>query len=95
MSVYESYVSCANPSRLMTRLCRHWGHKLTVELSESCGSVEFPAGRCKFIVEQDLLQVSLEMPEDNQVRMQQVVAEHLQRMVGEETLTIEWRASLE
>jgi uncharacterized protein len=95
MSMIKCYIACANPPRLMTRLCRHWGHKFPVELGESRGSVAFPAGRCEFMAEPGMLQVSLAMPEDNQARMQQVVAEHLQRMAGEEALTIEWRASLE
>jgi hypothetical protein len=42
-----------------------------------------------------LLQVSLHMPEENQARMQQVVAEHLQRMAGSETLAVQWRARLD
>ncbi|AYC32343.1 DUF2218 domain-containing protein [Pseudomonas cavernae] len=95
MTVYDAYVNCANPARLMTRLCRHWGHKFTVELDEGRGAVEFPNGRCEFVSEVGLLQVSLRMPEDNQARMQQVVAEHLQRMAGDEPLVIEWRVRLE
>lgn len=95
MSVSESCIACANPARLMTRLCRHWGHKFPVELSENRGSVAFPAGRCEFMVEPGMLQVSLAMPQESQTRMQQVVADHLQRMAGEEALTIDWRTSLE
>ncbi|MGG5870805.1 DUF2218 domain-containing protein [Pseudomonas peli] len=95
MTVSEAYVSCANPVRLMTRLCRHWSHKFNVQLAEGHGSVAFPAGTCEFAAEASLLQVSLHMPEDNQARMQQVVAEHLQRMAGTETLAVHWRARLE
>lgn len=95
MTISEAYVACANPVRLMTRLCRHWSHKFNVELDAASGSVAFPNGTCAFAVEADLLQVSLHMPEDNQARMQQVVAEHLQRMAGTETLAVNWRARLE
>ena len=95
MTVSEAYVTCANPARLMTRLCKHWSHKFNVELGEANGSVAFPNGTCEFAVEADLLQVSLRMPEDSQARMQQVVAEHLQRMAGTETLAVHWRARLE
>jgi hypothetical protein len=95
MTVSEAYVTCANPVRLMTRLCRHWSHKFNVQLDEGRGSVAFPAGTCEFAAEASLLQVSLRMPEDNQARMQQVVAEHLQRMAGAETLAVHWRARLE
>ena len=95
MTISEAYVTCVNPVRLMTRLCRHWSHKFKVELDEGHGSVAFPAGTCTFAAEASLLQVSLDMPEDSQVRMQQVVAEHLQRMAGSETLAVEWRARLD
>lgn len=95
MTVSEAYVTCANPTRLMTRLCRHWSHKFNVELDEAQGSVDFPNGCCEFAVEAGLLQVSLRMPEENQARMQQVVAEHLQRMAGSEPLEVQWRARLD
>lgn len=95
MTTSEAYVTCTNPARLMTRLCRHWSHKFNVELGEDNGSVAFPNGTCEFVAEAGLLQVSLSMPEENQERMQQVVAEHLQRMAGEEALTVEWRVRLE
>lgn len=95
MIVYESDVNCANPARVMKRLCRHWGHKFTVVVDANFGSVEFPNGRCEFIAQASLLHVSLSMPEENQPRMQQVVADHLQRMAGEEVLAISWRERLE
>jgi hypothetical protein len=95
MTISEAYVTCTNPARLMTRLCRHWSHKFSVELDEGHGSVAFPAGTCAFAAEAGLLQVSLHMPEENQARMQQVVAEHLQRMAGSETLAVQWRARLD
>ncbi|HZX18484.1 MAG TPA: DUF2218 domain-containing protein [Pseudomonas sp.] len=95
MTISEAYVTCVNPARLMTRLCKHWSHKFNVELGEEKGSVAFPNGTCEFAVEPGVLQVNLHMPEENQVRMQQVVAEHLQRMAGTEALTVEWRARLE
>ncbi len=95
MTISEAYVTCANPVRLMTRLCRHWSHKFNVELDESHGSVAFPAGTCEFVAEAGLLQVSLRVPEDSQARMQRVVAEHLQRMAGSEPLAVQWRARLD
>lgn len=95
MTVSEAFVTCANPARLMTRLCRHWSHKFNVEVDEGHGSVDFPNGCCEFFAEAGLLQVSLRMPEDNQARMQQVVAAHLQRMAGSEPLDVQWRARLD
>ncbi len=92
MTISEAFVTCTNPARLMTRLCRHWSHKFNVELGEDHGSVAFPLGTCAFVAEASVLQVSLNMPEDNQVRMQQVVAEHLQRMAGSETLVVHWQS---
>lgn len=95
MMISEAYVTCTNPVRLMTRLCRHWSHKFNVELDERHGSVDFPNGCCEFTAETGLLQVSLRMPEDRQARMQQVVAEHLQRMAGTEPLAVQWQARVD
>ena len=35
-----------HPQRLMTRLCKHWGHKFAVELAEQHCSIELPLGLC-------------------------------------------------
>ncbi len=44
------------PVRLMTRLCKHWGHKFPVELGEQQGSIELPLGLCHMRCT-DILQV--------------------------------------
>jgi hypothetical protein len=52
--------------------------------------VNFPGGPCNFYVSNELLRVVLSVDEASHERLQQVVADHLQRMAGEETLFIEW-----
>lgn len=95
MTMCEAYVTCANPVRLMTRLCRHWSHKFEVQLDEGQGSVAFPDGACEFTANAGVLHVRLQMPEDSQARLQPVVAEHLQRMASDEPLEVQWRTGLE
>lgn len=88
-------VSCQDPARLIRRLCKHWGHKFPVEMMNSRCIVQFPSGSCEFVMEASLLQVHLSVTSDSLSRMQQVVADHLQRMAGEESLAIYWRQRME
>ena len=95
MSITQAFIISRDPARLMRRLCKHWSHKFPVELDEHRGLVRFPTGTCEFLHEAQLLQVRLAMTAQELPRMQQVVAEHLQRMAGDEPLAIQWCESLE
>ena len=74
----------------MKRLCKHWGHKLPVELSEQQGSIELPLGICHMLCT-DILQVELHSDVEQISQLQQVVADHLRRMASSEELVIDWQ----
>ena len=78
------------PERLMKRLCKHWGHKFPVELSEQQGSIELPLGICRMLCT-DILQVELHSDVEQISQLQQVVADHLRRMASSEELVIDWQ----
>ena len=84
-------VATANPSRLINRLCKHWSHKFPVRHDEREGEIELSIGICRLRAAESGLNVSLEAESLEQLhQMQQVVAEHLQRMASGESLSFDW-----
>jgi hypothetical protein len=89
IQVTVAVIETAQPERLMKRLCKHWGHKFPVEVSEQLGSIELPLGICRMTCT-DSLKVELHSDAEQMATLQQVVADHLQRMGSAETLVINW-----
>lgn len=85
-------VATPNPSRLINRLCKHWGHKFAVQHDEQKGEIQLPTGNCRLQVVEGGLRVVVEAEEPQQLqKLQQVVAEHLERMATGETLSFTWQ----
>lgn len=82
-------IETENPKRLMTRLCKHWGHKFPVSAGEQESEIQLPMGVCRMRCN-DILAVELEGDAEQMPRFQEVVADHLHRMASKETLAIEW-----
>ncbi|GAB3483049.1 DUF2218 domain-containing protein [Azotobacter salinestris] len=92
MTVSSAWIASQDPPRLIRRLCKHWAHKFPVSLDERRGEIQLPLGRCLLQVGDGQLEVCLQASDAEQIqRFQQVVAEHLQRMAGDETLDFAWR----
>lgn len=89
MATSNSTIETDNPSRLMTRLCKHWQHKFEVEADETRSAIHLPLGVCRMHCDAQL-HVALEGDDEQMERFQQVVADHLHRMASRETLAIEW-----
>ena len=85
-------VAVENSSRLINRLCKHWGHKFPVQHDQQKGEIELPIGNCRLQVADGGLQVVLEAEDPEQLqKLQQVVADHLERMATGETLSFTWQ----
>ncbi|HTN66465.1 MAG TPA: DUF2218 domain-containing protein [Burkholderiaceae bacterium] len=85
-------IKANNPARLILRLCKHWGHKFPVSFDERQGDVQLSIGRCLMQAQVGELEVRLESGDAEQLqKLEEVVADHLQRMAGAEALNIEWR----
>lgn len=77
--------------RLIIQLCKHWGHKFPVRQGERWGEIDLPLGTCRMRADDAALSVELEGEADQMSRLQEVVAEHLQRMARKEELVIRWQ----
>jgi hypothetical protein len=90
MAIATSRIATATPSRYITRLCKHWGHKFEVTFDEQKGVIQFPAGTCQLEAQEGVLLAQIEFPAEDLERMEGVVADHLQRMGSGEALAIDW-----
>ena len=92
MPTAKASVPTANAAKYLQQLCKHWSHKLEVELSERKGVVRFPAAVVRFDAGDDALLVTIEGEASEEVeRMKGVVASHLDRFAFREApLKFDW-----
>lgn len=85
-------VATAAPSRLINRLCKHWGHRFPVRHDEQAGEISLSIGECRLRVVEAGLEVALYAADPAQLQqLQQVVADHLLRMASGEALVFAWQ----
>jgi uncharacterized protein len=85
MPIVSASVPTVNAAKYMQQLCKHWSHKLPVDLSGERGVVRFPDAVVAFEARADDLMVTIDSPEKAAVeRMKDVVASHLDRFAFRE-----------
>lgn len=90
-------VSCAtvatdNPGRLITRLCKHWGHKFPVSFDALQGEIQLSLGHCVLQAQDNALAIRLSAADGEQLqRLETVVSDHLQRMAAEPLPVFDWQ----
>jgi hypothetical protein len=94
MTIATARVPTANGAKYLQQLCKHWGHKLEVELSDRKGVVRFPSAVATMEASPDALLVTIEAAEGETLeRMKGVVASHLDRFAFREApLPFSWSA---
>ncbi|RJF85831.1 DUF2218 domain-containing protein [Sphingomonas cavernae] len=96
MTASTARVPTTNGSRYLQQLCKHWAHKMPVEFTPEVGTVNFPTGAvATMTAEPEHLRVEVSVPADGDLgRMQQVVADHLDRFAFREApLAFDWQRS--
>lgn len=81
------------PRRYLGQLCKHFQHRLPVELTETQGRIEFPMGICTLDAEAEpgtLLMLATASDEAALTRLEEVVGRHLERFAFREPLTVQW-----
>jgi len=93
MAVETARVPTTNGAKYLQQLCKHWSHKLDVELRESEGIVRFPNAVATMTADADSLTVAVEAEDDETLqRMKGVVASHLDRFAFREApLPFAWQ----
>lgn len=93
MPATTAHVPTASADKYMKQLCKHWSHKLDVELGETTGIVRFGQAVADMEAKADGLVVRIEA-EDVEVleRMKGVVSSHLDRFAFREApLAFDWK----
>lgn len=77
----QIHIPTLEAKRLIKRLCTHWAHKFTVEVSEHEGHIDFGTCQCVLSAKDQALNIQLNGADKNTLNnMQTVVFDHLQRM---------------
>jgi len=91
MPIAKASVPTANAAKYVQQLCKHWSHRLEVDLSDRKGVVKFPAAVATLEAGNDALLVTIEGEESEIERMKGVVASHLDRFAFREApLPFDW-----
>ncbi len=92
MNEVRARVATASGGKYVQQLCKHWAHKLPVELEGDTGVVTFVGVVATMAADAEAIQVSLRGEDREQVdRLKDVVAQHLDRFAFREApLTYDW-----
>jgi hypothetical protein len=92
MASATARVPTTHGAKYVQQLCKHWAHKLEVELGEGTGIVRFKDGVAMMTSGPDALSVTVEADQEEPVeRLKEVVAQHLDRFAFREApLSFEW-----
>jgi len=92
MTQVEARVPTTSGGKYVQQLCKHWSHKLPVELDGDTGVVTFVGAVATMTAGAEAIQVSVRGEDRGQVdRLKDVVAQHLDRFAFREApLTYDW-----
>ena len=95
MPASTATIATPEASRLIKRLCTHWGHKFTVEFDERQGVVSFDDDVVlRLQAREHALEARIEACDPPALeRFTGVVENHLQRMARATPLQFDWRAA--
>lgn len=91
MLTAQALVETASARRYMGQLCKHFAHKLPVELNETDGRIEFAMGTCSASAEEGHLRLTAQAAdEESLTTLKDIIDRHLVRFAFRETLVITW-----
>jgi hypothetical protein len=92
MTQVEARVPTTSGGKYVQQLCKHWSHKLPVELEGDTGVVTFVGAVATMKADAEAIDVSVRGEDREQVdRLKDVVAQHLDRFAFREApMTYDW-----
>ena len=92
METSTARVRTGKADRYLVQLCKHFGHRVPAEWSETDGVVRFEPGTCRMTAGDDTLILVCESATSEDLAVvETVVADHLLRFAWKEDLTVEWQ----
>lgn len=91
---FQGAVATASATLYMTKLCKHFRHKIAVEFDEQQARADFPFGLCWMYADAQGLRFACEAPDEAAAaRIRAVLDDHLPRFARQEGLVIAWQPS--
>lgn len=91
MIIATARVRTERASRYLVQLCKHFGHKVPAEWSETEGFAQLPIGKCRMAATDSALTLICEAEDTDALdQMQAVVGDHLVRFAWKEELSVDW-----
>lgn len=88
----SAHVTTDTPARYISRLCKHFAHKIPVSFDEQQGRIEFSVGLALLQADAQGLTLRVESTSSEDLeKLQNVVASHFERFAWQEALQLEWR----
>ncbi|BCD84920.1 hypothetical protein PSm6_13270 [Pseudomonas solani] len=88
----SAHVVTDTPARYISRLCKHFAHRIPVSFDEHQGRIEFDFGIGLLHAEAGGLTLKVEAADTaNLEKMKDVIASHFERFAWQEALQLDWR----
>lgn len=95
MNYASFHTETAQASKYISKLCRHFAHKVSATYTERDAQVRFPQGQCVMKARAQALEIYLqgEGPEKIEA-MQYIIDDHLKRFARFESLSYQWEQTV-
>jgi hypothetical protein len=88
----SAYVATDTPARYISRLCKHFAHKIPVSFDEQQGRIEFDSGLALLQAEADGLRLSVQSASSEGLEsLKKVVSSHFERFAWQAELSLDWQ----
>lgn len=88
----SAYVATATPARYISRLCKHFAHKIPAHFDERQGRIEFASGLALLQAEADGLRLSVQSASSAGLEsLKKVVSSHFERFAWQAELSLDWQ----
>lgn len=90
----EATVATQHGALYITKLCRHFAHKVPIQRADNKACIEFPFGDCRIEVDANHVHFTMNVADsDDLSRAEQVVADHFVRMATRDQPQVVWSRS--
>jgi hypothetical protein len=88
----SAYVETGTPARYISRLCKHFAHKVPVAFDEQQGRIEFEKGLGLLQADDKGLRLTVQTDnQDDLPYLQDVLGRHFERVAWQAELTLNWQ----
>ena len=92
MSATEAHVIIPTPARYMSRLSKHFEHRVAVHREDGRARIDFEGAPCSLVAHDDVLEIRIEAQDPGTLeRVREVVDRHLKQVAAKETFEINWQ----